>query len=160
LRAAAEGNEGVVDIAGFGNSLDGYLTQANQANAAELTRILTAQGRPNTERRVVAWEATGGKRDTEAMSMRVLALSEPAEFARQRKAAVDIIELNVNNTFKTSYDQFKAAGYDGDYAEKEALKAANVVKDAQFRALHAKFGDESLFLKGTAHHSDGYKIPH
>jgi hypothetical protein len=56
---------------------------------------------------------------------------------------------------------YKAAGYDIQTAENEALKAAKQSKDVLFKAMNLKFGDnDGIFLKGADYKNGAYKVPH
>ena len=175
LRAALTGGEGGVPDAGlFATWIDGLLNVNRDAQMAEVRRLIGENGggamvpagrageagAVEPAPTVNAWRSTGGARDAEAMDMRIKALSQPAEYHRLRTAAVDEIQKAVTTAFNAAYAQFVSAGYSNEDAEKEALKGAQVVKDSMYKAMHAKFGDDELFLRGTSHHNTAFKIPH
>ena len=109
--------------------------------------------------RIDPWASSGGLRETSAMSMRIMALTEPGKYQTERPAAINLIKSDVETAFNTAFNNYKAAGYPVDHAEEEALKTAKLVKEAGYKALSAKFGDDELFLKGTAHNSTAFKVP-
>ena len=156
---AAIDEDGKINKAVFGNALSELLVINNAAQVAEYTKILEAAQVPKTTSRLDAWESVGGRRDADAMNMRIMALTNPEGYQALRDEAVRAIKIAVEAAFNSSYNQFKDAGYSMQDAETEALKAAQVVKDSQYRAMHSRFGDDSLFLKGTAHSSDAFKVP-
>jgi len=148
------------------NSLSADLDQGGGAEpgAAEDRREQRANNRlagyADGATRVNAWEATQGAKDSAAFEMSVMALSNPERYRQLRQQATNDIRDAVNKAFQVAFDQFRAAGYDAAEAEKEALKSAQVLKDSHFRAMHAKFGQDSLFMKGTAKNNSGIKVPY
>ena len=159
LAAAIGDGTDPMDPAAFSSALHSVLTVQDRATQEAIRKQLVTAGKNPTASRLDAWASTGGSRDAEAMRMRVMALTKPADYEAARNAAVEAIKVDVNNTFATSLKHFQDAGFSTEEAEKEALKAAQNTKDVQYKALHARFGDDSLFLKGTDYHSKAYAVP-
>jgi hypothetical protein len=107
------------------------------------------------------WFSTGGAADQVSFSMRKLALTDPESYEAARNLELIKIKQAVDTQFTTTLNAYKAAGYDIQTAESEALKAAKQSKDVLFKAMNLKFGDnDGIFLKGADYKNGAYKVPH
>ena len=96
-----------------------------------------------------AWAELGGNREAQQFDMKMLALTNPAEYATMRAAALGQVKKTTEASYSTAYGQFVEAGFSREEAKQMALKTASVTKSVQEQAMNKKFGGLDSVFMGT-----------
>jgi len=96
-----------------------------------------------------AWAELGGNREAQQFDMKMLALTNPAEYATMRAAALGQVKKTTEASYATAYGQFVEAGFSREEAKQMALKTASVTKSVQEQAMNKKFGGLDSVFMGT-----------
>ena len=96
-----------------------------------------------------AWAELGGNREAQQFDMKMLALTNPAEYASMRAAALGQVKATTEASYATAYKQFVEAGFSREEAKQMALKTASVTKSVQEQAMNKKFGGLDSVFMGT-----------
>jgi len=99
----------------------------------------------------------GIDREEKQYSMRLLAMTKPAEYGKQRAAAFTKMKALVTDSFNGSYKAFMDAGYSADQAKASALAAAEQTRQVQRLIVEQAFpsaanaiGDASMVREADA----------
>ena len=96
-----------------------------------------------------AWAELGGNREAQQFDMKMLALTNPGEYATMRAAALGQVKATTEASYKAAYGQFVEAGFSREEAKQMALKTASVTKSVQEQAMNKKFGGLDSVFMGT-----------
>ena len=96
-----------------------------------------------------AWQDLGGSRESEQFNMRIIALSDPQQYAALRAVAMDEVKDATEKAFMTAYKQFLEAGFSREEAKHMAIRAAGVTKSVQEQAMSKKFGSNDDLFTGA-----------
>ena len=96
-----------------------------------------------------AWAELGGNRESQQFDMKMLALTNPGEYATMRAAALGQVKATTEASYATAYKQFVEAGFSREEAKQMALKTASVTKSVQEQAMNKKFGGLDSVFMGT-----------
>jgi len=96
-----------------------------------------------------AWAELGGNRESQQFDMKMLALTNPAEYATMRATALGQVKAATESSYKVAYGQFFEAGFSREEAKQMALKTASVTKSVQEQAMNKKFGGLDSVFMGT-----------
>ena len=96
-----------------------------------------------------AWAELGGNREAQQFDMKMLALTNPAEYATMRATALGQVKATTEASYATAYKQFVEAGFSREEAKQMALKTASVTKSVQEQAMNKKFGGLDSVFMGT-----------
>jgi len=96
-----------------------------------------------------AWAELGGNREAQQFDMKMLALTNPAEYATMRAAALAQVKKTTEASYAVAYGQFVEAGFSREEAKQMALKTASITKSVQEQAMNKKFGGLDSVFMGT-----------
>ena len=96
-----------------------------------------------------AWAELGGTREAQQFDMKMLALTNPAEYATMRATALGQVKKTTEASYSTAYGQFVEAGFSREEAKQMALKTASITKSVQEQAMNKKFGGLDSVFMGT-----------
>ena len=96
-----------------------------------------------------AWAELGGNREAQQFDMKMLALTNPGEYATMRATALGQVKAATESSYKVAYGQFFEAGFSREEAKQMALKTASVTKSVQEQAMNKKFGGLDSVFMGT-----------
>ena len=96
-----------------------------------------------------AWAELGGNREAQQFDMKMLALTNPGEYATMRATALNQVKKTTEASYSTAYGQFVEAGFSREEAKQMALKTASVTKSVQEQAMNKKFGGLDSVFMGT-----------
>ena len=96
-----------------------------------------------------AWAELGGNREAQQFDMKMLALTNPGEYATMRAAALGQVKKTTEASYATAYGQFVEAGFSREEAKHMALKTASITKSVQEQAMNKKFGGLDSVFMGT-----------
>ena len=85
------------------------------------------------------WKTVGGARAADAENLRILALTNPQEYAEYKKAAIKSIQTVVETAYISAYNQQKVAGLDKEDCKAAAKRQAMMIKEDQFKTLAIRF---------------------
>ena len=113
-------------------------------DSRQLTKALGGDYTPHD-----AWQDLGGSRESEQFNMRIIALSDPQEYAALRTDAMKEVKDATEKAFMTAYKQFLEAGFSREEAKHMAIRAAGVTKSVQEQAMSKKFGSNDDLFTGA-----------
>ena len=96
-----------------------------------------------------AWAELGGNREAQQFDMKMLALTNPGEYATMRAAALGQVKAATEASYAVAYKQFVEAGFSREEAKQMALKTASITKSVQEQAMNKKFGGLDSVFMGT-----------
>ena len=96
-----------------------------------------------------AWQDLGGSLESEQFNMRIIALSDPQQYAALRAVAMNEVKDATEKAFMTAYKQFLEAGFSREEAKHMAIRAAGVTKSVQEQAMSKKFGSNDDLFTGA-----------
>ena len=96
-----------------------------------------------------AWAELGGNREAQQFDMKMLALTNPGEYATMRATALGQVKATTEASYAAAYKQFVEAGFSREEAKQMALKTASVTKSVQEQAMNKKFGGLDSVFMGT-----------
>ena len=85
------------------------------------------------------WKTVGGARASDAEDLRILALTNPQEYSKYKRAAIDEIKKVVEAAYISAYNQQKVAGLDEEDCKAAAKRQAMMIKEDQFKTLAIRF---------------------
>ena len=98
------------------------------------------------------WAEIGGLYEEKAFQRRIDALTNPATYATERKAALDEIKKASETAFKTAYDGYVKAGLSPDLAKANATNSAKSEYHNQQNVFNLQYGQgtDQIFTGAAA----------
>ena len=98
------------------------------------------------------WAEIGGLYEQKAFQRRVDALTNPKNYADERKVALDAIKAASETAFKTAYAGYIAAGLSPELAKANAMNSAKSEYNNQQSVFNLQYGQgtDQIFTGATA----------
>ena len=91
----------------------------------------------------------GLEREEVQRTRRMQAMEKPAQFQAARDEAYDKMNVEIENAYMTSYNQFIQAGFSEDDAKSKGMAVAKSMKNAQEEAIKSEFGSDAVIINAA-----------
>jgi hypothetical protein len=105
------------------------------------------------------WRDVGGLQEADRTSMKLLAMTDPVNYAKLKSQALVEVKTATEASYKAAFDQHIAAGVPVEEAKKAALSAAKATKELQNKAMKLRFHDDDSIIsaKRTVQNANAFK---